>query len=287
MTGPPLERATSLGIESSLEAYMGKVIAVASQKGGVGKTTTTVNLAASFASMQLKTLIIDLDEQGAAALGFGLPEAQTQFGIYDVFAGEKSLREVICSTSIRLLKVIPAGRGQSVRKKQELMLSIETPEILNNIIRAVNKSCDVILMDCPPGMGDLTMNALSVADSVLVPLQCEPLALKTLTQILRAIRKARVQANPALQIEGLLLTMYDPRFQITRQISEQVRQIFPAEVVFHTAIPRHEDLTAGFAAGRPIVIQNPQSKGAQAYLKVAAEIVKKMRKSQEVAAAPG
>ncbi|RME45446.1 MAG: ParA family protein, partial [Deltaproteobacteria bacterium] len=199
-----------------MEAYMGKVIAVASQKGGVGKTTTTVNLAASFASMQLKTLIIDLDEQGAAALGFGLPETQTQFGIYDVFAGEKSLREVICSTSIRLLKVIPAGRGQSVRKKQELMLSIETPEILNHIIRAVNKSCDIILMDCPPGMGDLTMNALSVADSVLVPLQCEPLALKTLTQILRAIRKARIQANPALQIEGLLLTMYDPRFQITR-----------------------------------------------------------------------
>ncbi|RME50974.1 MAG: ParA family protein, partial [Deltaproteobacteria bacterium] len=104
---------------------------------------------------------------------------------------------------------------------------------------------------------------------------------------LRAIRKARIQANPALQIEGLLLTMYDPRFQITRQISEQVRQIFPAEVVFHTAIPRHEDLTAGFAAGRPIVVQNPQSKGAQAYLKVAAEIVKKMRKSQEVATAPG
>jgi chromosome partitioning protein len=259
---------------------MAKVIAISSQKGGVGKTTTTVNLAASFATMGMKTLVIDLDEQSAVSIGLGLPPEKTEFGIYDILAGTRRLKDVIHASHIASLKVIPSGKATTAKKKKELLMSLQTPDILRGIVRAIYKSCDIILMDCPPGMGNVAMNALSAAELVIVPLQCEPLALKTLTQILKSIRQVRQTTNPGLKMGGLLLTMFDDRYSLANQISSQVREIFPSDAVYQTVIPRHEDLSYGFATGKPIVLENPESEAAKVYMQLAREVLKKARDSK-------
>jgi chromosome partitioning protein len=259
---------------------MGKVIAVASQKGGVGKTTTSVNLAASLASMKQRTLIIDLDEQNAVGFGLGLSRQQMESGIYDVFQGQKKLSEIIHSTSMPWLKTVPYGRGTLTDEFERFVRQKGSAPLLKKYVEALRKSCDFIIMDCPPGMGDLTIYALSAADSVLVPMQCEPLSLKTLTQILKIIRKVRRSVNPNLVIEGLLLTMYDENYRIAREVCRQVWATFPEEVVFRNVIPRMEEFSSAFAVGRPIITQDPDSEVAKAYLKLAREVLNKAVKER-------
>ncbi len=254
---------------------MGKVIAIASQKGGVGKTTTTINIAASMATLRQRTLVIDLDEQNAVGFGLGLSRAQMMSGIYDVFMGRARLRDIIHPTSLPTLKVIPYGKGTLTDEFEKFVRQKGSAPLLKKYIAAVRNSCDFILIDCPPGMGDLTIYALSAADSVLVPMQPEPLSLKTLTQILKIIRKVRRSVNPDLIIEGLLLTMYDENYRISREVARQVWATFPEEVVFRNVIPRSEEFSASFAVGKPIIMQDPDAEIAQAYLRLAKEIMKK------------
>jgi len=259
---------------------MGKVIAIASQKGGVGKTTTTVNIAASLAVLHQRCLVIDLDEQNAVGFGFGLSRAQMDSGIYDVFMGKAALRDIIQPTSLPNLKVIPYGKGTLTDEFEKFVRQKGSAPLLRKYIDAVRKSCDFILIDCPPGMGDLTIYALSACDSVLVPMQPEPLSLKTLTQILKIIRKVRRNVNPDLIMEGLLLTMYDETYRISREVAKQVWATFPEEVVFRNVIPRMEEFSASFAVGRPIIMQDPEAEVSQAYLRLAKEILKKARDEQ-------
>jgi chromosome partitioning protein len=260
---------------------MGKVIAIASQKGGVGKTTTTVNIAASLAVLRQRTLVIDLDEQNAVGFGLGLTRGQMENGIYDLFMGKIKLREIIQPTSISTLKVIPFGKGSLTDEFEKFVRQKGSAPLLKKYVDAVRQSCDFILIDCPPGMGDLTIYALSACDSVLVPMQPEPLSLKTLTQILKIIRKVRRNVNPDLIMEGLLLTMYDENYRISREVAKQVWATFPEEVVFRNVIPRMEEFSASFAIGKPIILQDPDSEVAQAYMRLAKEILKKAKDEQE------
>lgn len=259
---------------------MGKVIAIASQKGGVGKTTTTVNIAASLAVLRQRTLVIDLDEQNAVSFGLGLSRAQMDKGIYDVFMGKTLLRNVIYPSPLPTLKIIPYGKGTLTDEFEKFVRQKGSAPLLRKYIDAVRKSCDFILIDCPPGMGDLTIYALSACDSVLVPMQPEPLSLKTLTQILKIIRKVRRSVNPDLIMEGILLTMYDENYRISREVAKQVWATFPEEVVFRNVIPRMEEFSASFAIGRPIILQDPESEVSQAYLRLAKEILKKSKDDQ-------
>ncbi len=259
---------------------MGKVIAIASQKGGVGKTTTTVNIAASLAILRQRSLVIDLDEQNAVGFGLGLTRRQMNAGIYDVFMGRRKLREVIHSTGIPTLKVIPYGQGTLTDEFEKFVRQKGSAPLLKKYVEAVRASCDFVLIDCPPGMGDMTIYALSAADSVLVPMQPEPLSLKTLPQILKNIRKVRRNVTPGLIMEGLLLTMYDETYRISREVAKQVWASFPEEVVFRNVIPRMEEFSASFAVGRPIILQDPESEVSQAYLRLAREILKKAKVEQ-------
>jgi chromosome partitioning protein len=260
---------------------MGKVIAIASQKGGVGKTTTTVNLAASLATLRQRTLVLDLDEQNAVSFGLGLTRAQMDAGLYDVFLGNKKLGEVIQGSMLPFLKAIPYGRGTLTDEFEKFVRQKGSAPLLKKYVNALRKSCDFILIDCPPGMGDLTIYALSASDSVLVPMQCEPLSLKTLTQILKIIRKVRRQINPELVIEGLLMTMYDENYRIAREVCQQVWASFPEEVVFRNVIPRMEEFSSAFAVGRPIITQDPDAEVSKAYLQLAKEILAKRKKELE------
>ena len=254
---------------------MARVIAIASQKGGVGKTTSTINLAASLATLKQRTLVIDLDEQNAVGFGLGLTRTQMTQGIYEVFMGKNKLREVIQPTPLPTLKVIPYGQGTLADNFEKFVRQKGSAPLLKKYVDAVRRSCDFILIDCPPGMGDMTIYALSACDSVLVPMQPEPLSLKTLTQILKIIRKVRRNVNKDLVIEGLLLTMYDETYRISREVAKQVWATFPEEIVFRNVIPRCEEFSASFAIGRPIIMQDPRSEIAQAYLRLAREILKK------------
>lgn len=260
---------------------MCKVIAVASQKGGVGKTTTTVNLASSLAMMKQRTLVIDLDEQNAVGFGLGLTRQQMAHGIYDVFQGRKRLAEIIHSTMLPYLKTVPYGQGTLTDEFEKFVRQKGSAPLLKKYVNALRKSCDFICIDCPPGMGDLTIYALSACDSVLVPMQCEPLSLKTLTQILKIIRKVRRNVNPNLVIEGLLMTMYDENYRVAREVCQQVWATFPEEVVFRNVIPRMEEFSSAFAVGRPIITQDPESEVAKAYLKLAKEVMAKVQSGAE------
>ena len=260
---------------------MGKVIAIASQKGGVGKTTTTVNLAASLATLKQRTLVLYLDEQNAVGFGLGLTRQQMENGLYDVFLGRKKLGEVIHGTMLPYLKTIPYGKGTLTDEFEKFVRQKGSAPLLKKYVDALRKSTDYILIDCPPGMGDLTIYALSASDAVLVPMQCEPLSLKTLTQILKIIRKVRRQINPELVIEGLLLTMYDENYRIAREVCQQVWASFPEEVVFRNVIPRMEEFSSAFAVGKPIITQDPEAEVAKAYLQLAREVMAKGKKELE------
>jgi len=277
---------------------MARIIAVASQKGGVAKTTTVVNLAASLAVLKYRTVAIDLDPQNAVGYGLGLTREDMNYGIYDVVNDRKALTDVIHSSNLKLLKVIPCGKApHRGEDKQETTLS--TPGDMKKFLQdkyqtaltrlrqyvdAIAKSCDYLLIDCPPGIGEMTIYALASADSVLIPMQCEPLSMKTLTQALRVIRRIRKTLNPRLVIEGILITMFDENYRIAREVYNQILATFPQEIVFRTVIPRMEEFTTVFATGRPVILQYPDSEIATAYVNLARELTLRYKgKSEETA----
>lgn len=251
---------------------MSRVIAIANQKGGVGKTTTAINLGASLAVAEKRTLVVDIDPQGNATSGLGLEQRDTLPTIYDVLVGEKSAEEAVFrEIHFPCLDLIPSTRDL-VGAEIELVQAKQRERILRRALEPLRERYDYILVDCPPSLGLLTLNTLTAADSVLIPIQCEFYALEGLSQLLNTIRLVQKGLNPSLDIEGVLLTMYDRRLNLSRQVAAEAREYFGGKV-YRTAIPRNVRLAEAPSFGQPIVLYDVLSQGAQAYLALAKEVL--------------
>ena len=251
---------------------MSRVIAIANQKGGVGKTTTAINLGASLAVAEKKTLVVDIDPQGNATSGLGLERRDGLPTVYDVLIGEREAGEAVSgAVHFPTLDLIPSTRDL-VGAEIELVQAPQRETILRRALQGLRERYDYVLVDCPPSLGLLTLNTLTAADSVLIPIQCEFYALEGLSQLLNTIRLVQKGLNPGLDIEGVLLTMYDRRLNLSRQVASEAREYFGAKV-YRTAIPRNVRLAEAPSFGKPIVLYDVLSQGAQAYLQLAKEIL--------------
>lgn len=251
---------------------MSRVIAIANQKGGVGKTTTAINLGACLAVAEHRTLIIDIDPQGNATSGLGLPRAEVTTSIYDVLIDGVPMAEAIRrQLHFQYLDLVPSSRDL-VGAEVELVDRPERERVLQRMLAEVRGEYDYILIDCPPSLGLLTLNTLTAADAVLIPIQCEFYALEGLSQLLNTVRLVQRNLNPHLQIEGVLLTMYDQRLNLSRQVAEEAGEYFGSHV-FSTTIPRNVRLAEAPSFGKPIVLYDVISAGAQSYLALAKELI--------------
>lgn len=249
-----------------------KTLAITNQKGGVGKTTTCVNLAASLAANNKKVLLVDLDAQGNASTGSGVDKAKLQYSIYHVLIGEKTLSEVIVKSEKGGFDLAPSNR-ELAGAEVELVNEIARETRLKQAIATVG-DYDYILLDCPPALNLVTVNALTAADAVMIPMQCEYYALEGLSDLVNTIKKVRAHLNATLEIEGLLRTMFDARNMLAQQVSAQLVSHF-GKKVYDTVIPRNIRLAEAPSYGVPALIYDKSSKGAQAYLALAKEIISK------------
>lgn len=250
---------------------MGKVIVIANQKGGVGKTTTTVNLAASLALAEKDILVIDTDPQGNLTSGLGVNRDTVEKSLYDVYAGRASLEEAVMGTSLPHLFIVPSTIDL-LGAEVELVQKDGRERILSNELEKIKHKYRFVFIDCPPSLGILTLNGLVAADSVLVPVQCEYYSLEGLGLLSRTLKLIRGSFNPALDIEGILLTMFDSRNTLSHQVAEEVRKFF-SEKVFRTLIPRNVSLSEAPSHGKPAILYDAKSKGAQSYLLLAKEML--------------
>src|SRR5690625_118613 len=250
---------------------MGKIIAITNQKGGVGKTTTTVNLGASLAELGSSVLLVDIDPQGNATSGVGLDKGDLDECVYNLIIGEAEAKDVIIETEFKNLSIIPATI-QLAGAEIELVSAISREEKLKAALESVQDEYDFILIDCPPSLGLLTLNALTAATSVLIPVQAEYDALEGLSQLLNTIRLVQKHLNRNLLIEGVLLTMFDARTNLGIQVSEEVKMYFQ-EKVYEAIIPRNIRLGEAPSHGKPITVYDPRSKGAEVYLELAKEVL--------------
>jgi chromosome partitioning protein len=256
---------------------MAKILAITNQKGGVGKTTTSINLAASLAAVKQRVLLIDLDPQGNATMGSGINKRDLSATIYHVLLGSKALYEVRLRSEAGKYDVLPANRDLAGAEIE--LVDLPQREIrLKEALRAVTAEYDYVLIDCPPALNLLTLNGLCAARSVMIPVQCEYYALEGLSDLVNTIRKVRAHLNPDLEIEGLLRTMFDPRNTLALQVSEQLQQHF-GEKVYRTIIPRNVRLAEAPSYGVPVLHHDKPSKGAQAYLALAGELLNKATQS--------
>jgi chromosome partitioning protein len=252
---------------------MGKIIAIANQKGGVGKTTTTVNLAASLGVLEKKVLLIDADPQANATSGLGINVDTVELGTYQVLEHTRSAKETIVKTSSPNVDLIPS-HIDLVAIEIELVDKDDREYMMKQAIRELKEEYDYILIDCAPSLGLLTLNALTAADSVIIPIQCEYFALEGLGKLLNTIKSVQRIHNPDLDIEGLLLTMYDPRLRLSNQVVEEVKKHF-SDMVFDTIIHRNVRLGEAPSYGESIIKYDASSKGAINYLNMANELLKK------------
>lgn len=250
---------------------MAKIIAITNQKGGVGKTTTTVNLGACLATLGKKVLLVDIDPQGNTTSGVGINKADVAYCIYDVLINEVNPKDAIVDTAIENLKIIPATI-QLAGAEIELVPTISREIRLKKSLHLVKNMFDYILIDCPPSLGILTINSLTASDSVIIPIQCEYYALEGLSQLLNTVRLVQKHLNTSLQIEGVLLTMFDARTNLGIQVIEEVKKYFQQKV-YRTVIPRNVRLSEAPSHGQAIITYDPKSKGAEVYLELAKEVV--------------
>lgn len=250
---------------------MGKIIAVANQKGGVAKTTTAINLSASLALAEKRVLLLDLDPQGNASSGVGIDCDTLKSSVYDLLIGRKSFSEIKIKTEVPHLDLLPAGIDL-VGAEIELAEMQGRETILKAGLEDIRGTYDYIIIDCPPSLGFLTLNALTATDTLLIPLQCEYYALEGLKLLLRTMQLVQKSFNAALKIEGIVLTMYDSRNNLNRQVSEEVTGHF-SDQVFKSVIPRNITLAEAPSYGKPVLLYNALSRGAQAYIALAKEVL--------------
>ena len=250
---------------------MAKVIAIANQKGGVGKTTTAVNLAAAFGVNNKRTLLIDIDPQGNSTSGVGIDKRELDYTAYDLLVDNVSVDKIIKQTEFKCLDLLPASINLAAAEL-EIANKKNREALLKNAITPVRGNYDYIIIDCPPSLGLITTNALCFSDTILVPIQCEYYALEGLSQLMNTVRRVKRQYNGKLEMEGVLLTMYDGRLNLTQQVVEEVKKYFPRKV-FSTVIPRGVRLSEAPSFGMPIMYFDKSSKGSLAYLNLAQEIL--------------
>ena len=250
---------------------MGRVISIANQKGGVGKTTTSINISTILAKKGKKVLLIDADPQGNATSGIGI-EKKTDKSIYDVIIEETKIEEVVLETQIKNLKICPSNINLA-GAEVELVSMISREYRLKERLEENKENYDYIIIDCPPSLGLITLNAFTASDSVLIPVQCEYFALEGLGQLLNTINLVKKHLNKSLEIEGAVLTMYDMRTNLSNQVVKEVKRYFE-DKVYKTVIPRNIKLSEAPSFGMPITLYDPKSKGARAYEKLARELVK-------------
>ena len=252
---------------------MGRIIAIANQKGGVGKTTTAINLSASLASLGKKVIALDLDPQGNMTSGLGVDKDQVENSVYDLIIGQTGIEECICKEVIENLDVLPSNINLSAAEIE--LIGVENKEyIIRNEMEKVKERYDFVIIDCPPALSMLTINAMTTADSVLVPIQCEYYALEGLSQLIHTINLVQERLNPALVIEGVVFTMYDARTNLSLQVVENVKDNLD-QTIYKTIIPRNIRLAEAPSYGMPINLYDPKSTGAESYLLLAEEVIHK------------
>jgi chromosome partitioning protein len=252
---------------------MGKIIAIANQKGGVGKTTTAINVAASLAALEQKTLIVDADPQANSASGIGINPRTIETSIYECMVDGADIMHAIIETDINYLSLIPSNIDL-VGAELELVNLENREEKMRIALAPIRDDYDFIIIDCSPSLGLLTVNAMTAADTIIIPVQCEYFALEGLGKLLNTIKIIQSRLNPELEIEGILLTMYDVRLRLSNQVVEEVRQHFQ-DIVFDTIIPRNVKLSEAPSFGKPVLAHDANSTGAISYLNLAKEIINK------------
>lgn len=260
-------------VDELLDRCMGKIIALANQKGGVGKTTTTINLAASLAALEKKVLVVDADPQANASSGLGVDIRQVKLSVYECLVNGEQAKDAIVSTEVEGLDIIPS-HIDLVGAEIE-MLNMENRErILKEVLVPLKETYDYILIDCSPSLGLITVNALTAADSVIIPVQCEYFALEGISKLLNTIKIIKSRLNTALEIEGFLLTMYDSRLRLANQIYEEVKRPFQ-DLVFDTVIQRNVKLSEASSYGKPVLLYDAESKGSLNHMQLAKELISK------------
>ena len=255
---------------------MGKIVAIVNQKGGVGKTTTAVNTAACIGSLGFKTLIVDIDPQGNATSGLGLNKREIKISSYDVILGGAKAEDVIVKSMYKNVDVLPSNMNLA-GAELELVDASKRESRLKNALSLVKPDYDFIFLDCPPALGLITLNALCCADTVLVPIQCEYYALEGLAQLMSTVRQVKRLYNPMIDMEGVLLTMYDGRLNLTQQVVGEVKRFFPQKV-YSTVIPRNVRLSEAPSFGQPVYYYDRASKGSDSYMELALEFLRNNKK---------